>query len=940
MIFVCALTSFQYPITQAAPSSAISGKVIDAVTRQPIVNATIVVSRTIVVGVGKTSQTSTVTINAKTSANGSYRVVVDSGFVYEVYAYHLDPNTAGCDYVPEHLSVSAGKGGEAEAMFEMVPAASVVLSGDLLIVDSAKPTTWTYTVVSEQELAGLNRSILTYGSSASSQNSLINLNSSQVIVPANTPLKIVATTATNVTIVIDDPRFSYLEKGDVVQAEIARYTFPYNLKLTNGSTQFSENLAATADQKGFYVLSEQHDLAKASLLIENAQEEFAKGLYSDSYADLRQAYTEATYTASAIQSMYVSASMSVPLIIVFLAATSVALSYLLFEHWAKKILAAGLSYAMFTAIFYYVYAGCRIVDILFFLGTAAASISVVFLATFVLARLFPMTIVFSLAKRNIRRRTTRFILTLIPITVLVMSFVALTSFSSEYGFTSTAIGSIQTGTQGLLVRQHPPEMPTLSPGEVPAIIQTFTPFDASVMDWLQSKPEVTLVAPKVENMPMQRSLGSLSYSSNRLSIFGIIGVLPSAEAQTTSFDKLVVQGRYLSDDEQGAILISTSAAETLKVQVGENLTFTALYPYSLKLVGLFDDDALAKTKDLDGASIVPQKIVVQVIDGTVTWSMHICDPSEVVVANWQTASKLSSVALLSRIDVTTKGSTDLPQFAREIALERDYLVWADVRGTISLVGLTQYLEAEGTSIFLPWLIVILDVIVVMANAIYERRKEVAILSSIGLNPTHITSLFGAEALIIGVLGGGLGYFVGLSSYRVMALLSAGIVVREKVSFAWSLASMAISMSAVLIGAFVALRSSVIITPSLLRRWTQEKTSITGGELESQIPIRLREEELGPLLSYVKSRVQDHVQAMHSTTHTLVTKLTKESDEKTDNSQRKVIYFKYRFGREDPIGMFPFKLIAERKSNEEMYELRVTSSLKISERFRSWLRSSA
>ena len=156
--------------------------------------------------------------------------------------------------------------------------------------------------------------------------------------------------------------------------------------------------------------------------------------------------------------------MSVPLIIVFLAFTSVALSYLLFEHWAKKALATGLSYVALTTIFYYVYAGCRIVAIQSFLGTAAASIFVAFLATFGLARLFPMTIVFSLAKRNIRRRTTRFILTLMPIIVLTMSFVALTSFSSEYGFTSSVVGSAQTGAQGLLVRQQPPEAVPLIPG--------------------------------------------------------------------------------------------------------------------------------------------------------------------------------------------------------------------------------------------------------------------------------------------------------------------------------------------------------------------------------------------------------------------------------------------------------------------------------------------
>ena len=230
-------------------------------------------------------------------------------------------------------------------------------------MDSTKPTTWTFTVVPEEKLPGINGSILSYGPSASSQNSLINLNSTQVIVPANTTLKIVATTSTNRTIVIDDPRFSSLKKGETIRAEIAQYTFPYNLKLSNDSTQLSESLLAKADQKGFYVLAEQQDLAKASLLIENAQEEFAKGLYPDSYSDLRQAYTEATYIADQVQSIYADASMSVSLIIVFLAATSVALSYLLFEHWAKKILAAGLSYIAFITTFYYVYAGCRIVDI-------------------------------------------------------------------------------------------------------------------------------------------------------------------------------------------------------------------------------------------------------------------------------------------------------------------------------------------------------------------------------------------------------------------------------------------------------------------------------------------------------------------------------------------------------------------------------------------------
>ena len=62
MIFLFAFASTGYPTVRAAPlqgSSTILGQVIDAVTRHPIVDATIVASRVTTVGAGKTSQVST-----------------------------------------------------------------------------------------------------------------------------------------------------------------------------------------------------------------------------------------------------------------------------------------------------------------------------------------------------------------------------------------------------------------------------------------------------------------------------------------------------------------------------------------------------------------------------------------------------------------------------------------------------------------------------------------------------------------------------------------------------------------------------------------------------------------------------------------------------------------------------------------------------------------
>jgi putative ABC transport system permease protein len=139
----------------------------------------------------------------------------------------------------------------------------------------------------------------------------------------------------------------------------------------------------------------------------------------------------------------------------------------------------------------------------------------------------------------------------------------------------------------------------------------------------------------------------------------------------------------------------------------------------------------------------------------------------------------------------------------------------------------------------------------MMNAIFERRKEIAILSSVGLNPTHIGTLFMAEAAIIGIVGGGVGYLLGIGGYQAMLALSITVEVRQKISAVWSLASVGVALAAVLVGAVIAIKNSVSITPSTLRRWTMEQKVEDNGELlQFNIPIRLRENEVDPLLNFI------------------------------------------------------------------------------------------
>jgi hypothetical protein len=146
-----------------------------------------------------------------------------------------------------------------------------------------------------------------------------------------------------------------------------------------------------------------------------------------------------------------------------------------------------------------------------------------------------------------------------------------------------------------------------------------------------------------------------------------------------------------------------------------------------------------------------------------------------------------------------------------------------------------------------------------------------------LNPAQVSSIFVAEAAMTGFIAGGLGYLIGLSFYKVLGILDVGLQVHQKVSAIWSFAAIGLAISAVVTGAFAALQNSVIITPSLMRRWRLDRT--TGGFHEPWkvgVPIKLESVEVKTYLDFVESRLR--VLLYHPTR---VTSSIKRKDEKID-----------------------------------------------------------
>jgi hypothetical protein len=174
-----------------------------------------------------------------------------------------------------------------------------------------------------------------------------------------------------------------------------------------------------------------------------------------------------------------------------------------------------------------------------------------------------------------------------------------------------------------------------------------------------------------------------------------------------------------------------------------------------------------------------------------------------------------------------------------------------------------YMEEEGVGM-VPLLmsLVMVNIAISMIGSVRERKDEIASLSAIGLNPSHIAALFVAEATIIGIIGGGLGYLLGISGYRLASSSMLGALeVREKVSAEWGLTAIFLSVAtAILASLFPSLKASTMVTPSLLRKWQieeGEKPRKIGQPYVVDLPLKLMPREVDSFTGFMFNRMQGY-----------------------------------------------------------------------------------
>jgi hypothetical protein len=312
-------------------------------------------------------------------------------------------------------------------------------------------------------------------------------------------------------------------------------------------------------------------------------------------------------------------------------------------------------------------------------------------------------------------------------------------------------------------------------------------------------------------------------------------------------DDAVVEGGPLRED--GTCLLHRYLQLNADLEVGDQIVVGGV---PMRLVGFFGN--VGGIADMVGETILPEYQVMVNADPP-TIEVRTVNEDAVVITTLDTALRIEKV-LVSRIDVELETATDLETMGKSMALSREYRIWISEGGLAHIAYMGNQIGGKGFPILIPWAIVVLNVVAMMLNSMFERQREIDILSSIGLNPMHIAGIFVAEASILGVAGGSIGYLLGLGLYPVMKALDWAPVISQKVSAVWLVASLGIAVVSVVFGSVIALGRSVSLTPSLTRRW--DLRDLEGGDRDYwdvKLPVRLLEEDVDDFLLFVYSSLE-------------------------------------------------------------------------------------
>jgi len=764
------------------------------------------------------------------SRGGNLSFVVPAGLRAVLYGPVLN---ASAPYVPVKYDFGRLEAGERLIKLRLVKGALYVLRTPMPSSDESRPPTVEFSITPLTPLEGPY--VLRYTPSMADVLVALGFRGNTFVIPAATPV--------NVTYVIRGEKRSFtVSRGPITLAPGQLYEdFEPARKLAEEALAASRKMLKVVKarltwitKRGFYAGLSSQWIAQAEGLIKRA-DNLVGEKPEEAVVQSREAYELLQNALRRLEELYSTAKANLSLLLLVLLLSSLGLASIVVEEEARRPAISTAALVVLGILVYLTYPGISEISTMDLFVSLYVSFFVMILVL-LLPRLLEdlrsesglpvfaaVAAALSIAARNLRRRSLRTGLALLSIVAMAVAVTNLSSVS-YYVMSRELVTSYR------------------APAGVDNALMAFKDgdFNAEEILYVSSQPEVLDYGFKIDSVPRRDPYAYVALRAVRgfVSFYGyapLLAQLAGAVTPPNALRELLSRG--------DAVLVSETWRRA-GIRLGDSITIGGL---KLRVVGFYDL-SIGQLKDLGNHEFLP-KVVRP--DGTVSYA----HPDDIVILSPEAALKLGG--RIVRVYAKVSTTAELLELAKRLSSQVGYVVVArPAGGLVRVYYVGSAVEFRGGEALLPIALVFINVGMVVLASVYERRREIFTLASVGLNPTHIFMVFLSEAFLLGFVGGSLGYILSFGILKLMQVAGIVVPVDVKTSTLDLLAVVGLStLSSAVAAVIPALRASAYATPSLRRRWRLE-AELVGGEWRVEIPARIPASKAPHFADFVVERLRE------------------------------------------------------------------------------------
>ncbi len=326
---------------------------------------------------------------------------------------------------------------------------------------------------------------------------------------------------------------------------------------------------------------------------------------------------------------------------------------------------------------------------------------------------------------------------------------------------------------------------------------------------------------------------ALQFGDKEAVAAGLVG-LDAREIELTGKNMPLLQGSWLDTSSSQQILLPQSIAQQLGITSLSPRPKVLLWGIPFTVQGIFDSKAYDAAADLDGEPLTPVVYPNEMsselseaeaeaaesgqdITSMASRYQHISSDQTIIIPASTLLKAGGSLKSLAMVPTPVSGQQNL---SAQLADRYQLLLFHGLQDKTWLHYSSSSLSYGGMgNVLIPSIIAILIVLNTMVGSVVERKREIAVYTSVGLAPPHVASLFIAEALAFGIISAVTGYLFAQAAAHFLAGTSLWAGMTANYSSLAGVGAMLIVMLVVLLSVIYPSQiASRIAIPDVTRSW--------------------------------------------------------------------------------------------------------------------------